>query len=79
MENTGKMIPHETDVKTILEQDRPKLIKYEIWGTPSPGWYCIKKIYQDGDFKVVGNGKLKDCKLWVDCMNYQLEQASENK
>jgi len=49
------------------------VIRYEVAMTPSPNWYCIREVYQDGNFKAVGNGTLKRCELWADCMNWLLE------
>ena len=50
-----------------------RVIRYEVACTPTPNWYCIREVYEDGDFKAIGNGTLKRCELWVDIMNYQLE------
>lgn len=57
------------------EDMKKAITHYEVALTPTPNWYCIREVYADGDFKAVGNGTLKRCKLWVDCMNYLLEKG----
>jgi len=57
---------------------RKKVIRYEVALTPSVNWYCIREVYQNGDYKAIGNGTLKRCQLWVDIMNYQLEAGDES-
>jgi len=52
-----------------------RIVRFEIWQTPTVDWYCIREVYEDGDFTTIGNGKIRDCQLWVDCMNYLLEKG----